>query len=94
MWSFSAARLKCNSVATGDEGLQLSQLHVPMVGGGQGRIFINRQHRSNDQGLLTPFWDRLSAHANDRAANEDAVREYFTLATTKWQYTRGAGRPA
>ena len=38
---------------------------------------------------FTPFWDRLFAHAKDRAANEDAVRDYFTPETTKWQYTHG-----
>lgn len=38
---------------------------------------------------FTPFWDRLFAHAKDRAANEDSVREYFTLKTTHWQYTHG-----
>lgn len=38
---------------------------------------------------FTPFWDILFAHAKDRAANEDGVREYFTLSTTKWQYTHG-----
>lgn len=38
---------------------------------------------------FTPFWDILFAHAKDRAANEDGVREYFTLKTTYWQYTHG-----
>ncbi|MBU8829395.1 alpha/beta fold hydrolase [Mycolicibacterium goodii] len=38
---------------------------------------------------FTAFWDRLFAHAKDRAANEDSVREYFTAETTKWQYTHG-----
>jgi pimeloyl-ACP methyl ester carboxylesterase len=38
---------------------------------------------------FTPFWDILFAHAKDRAANEDEVREKFTLATTYWQYTNG-----
>ncbi|AQT83177.1 alpha/beta hydrolase [Mycolicibacterium litorale] len=38
---------------------------------------------------FTPFWDRLFAHAENRAANEDKVREYFTPATTRWQYTHG-----
>jgi len=31
----------------------------------------------------------LFAHAKDRAANEDAVREYLTAQTTRWQYTHG-----
>lgn len=38
---------------------------------------------------FTPFWDRLFAHAKDRAAHEDAVREYLTAQTTRWQYTHG-----
>jgi pimeloyl-ACP methyl ester carboxylesterase len=38
---------------------------------------------------FTPFWDVLFAHAKDRAANEEEVREKFTLETTYWQYTHG-----
>jgi len=38
---------------------------------------------------FTPFWDILFAHAKDRAANEDGVREKFTPETTYWQYTHG-----
>ncbi|MGY4647282.1 alpha/beta fold hydrolase [Mycobacterium sp. URHB0021] len=38
---------------------------------------------------FTPFWDILFAHAKDRAANEDGVREYLTAAKTQWQYTHG-----
>jgi pimeloyl-ACP methyl ester carboxylesterase len=38
---------------------------------------------------FTPFWDILFAHAKDRAANEDGVREKFTPETTFWQYTHG-----
>jgi pimeloyl-ACP methyl ester carboxylesterase len=38
---------------------------------------------------FTPFWDILFAHANDRAANEDGVREKFTPETTYWQYIHG-----
>jgi pimeloyl-ACP methyl ester carboxylesterase len=38
---------------------------------------------------FTPFWDVLFAHAKDRAANEDAVREYLTADKTRWQYTHG-----
>lgn len=41
------------------------------------------------EGGFTPFWDVLFAHAKDRAANEEEVREKFTLETTKWQYTNG-----
>lgn len=38
---------------------------------------------------FTPFWDVLFAHANDRAANEPAVRELLTAAATEWQHTHG-----
>jgi pimeloyl-ACP methyl ester carboxylesterase len=38
---------------------------------------------------FTPFWDVLFAHAKDRAANEDAVRQYLTADKTRWQYTHG-----
>src|ERR1700754_2295945 len=38
---------------------------------------------------FTPFWDILFAHAKDRAANEDGVREYLTAPKTQWQYTHG-----
>ncbi|TYB49722.1 alpha/beta fold hydrolase [Actinomadura chibensis] len=38
---------------------------------------------------FTPFWDVLFAHAKDRQANEDAVRELLEPGATKWQYTHG-----
>ncbi|ALO08880.1 alpha/beta hydrolase fold protein [Streptomyces venezuelae] len=38
---------------------------------------------------FTPFWDVLFAHAEDRAANEAAVRELLTAEATRWQYTHG-----
>ncbi|MER7173423.1 alpha/beta fold hydrolase [Streptomyces mesophilus] len=38
---------------------------------------------------FTPFWDVLFAHAEDRAANEAAVRELLTADATRWQYTHG-----
>jgi pimeloyl-ACP methyl ester carboxylesterase len=38
---------------------------------------------------FTPFWDVLFAHAKDRAANDDAVRQYLTAEKTRWQYTHG-----
>ncbi|SEH51522.1 Pimeloyl-ACP methyl ester carboxylesterase [Mycolicibacterium rutilum] len=38
---------------------------------------------------FTPFWDILFAHAKDRAAHEDAVRQYLTADKTHWQYTHG-----
>ncbi|NGO75654.1 alpha/beta hydrolase [Streptomyces sp. YC504] len=38
---------------------------------------------------FTSFWDVLFAHAEDRAANEAAVRELLTADATRWQYTHG-----
>lgn len=38
---------------------------------------------------FTPFWDILFAHAKDRRAHEDGVRELFQPKTTQWQYTHG-----
>lgn len=38
---------------------------------------------------FTPFWDVLFAHAQDRAANEPAVRQLLELDATRWQYTHG-----
>ncbi|WP_199551870.1 alpha/beta fold hydrolase [Streptomyces sp. N35] len=38
---------------------------------------------------FTPFWDVLFAHAEDRAANEAAVRELLTADATRRQYTHG-----
>jgi pimeloyl-ACP methyl ester carboxylesterase len=38
---------------------------------------------------FTPFWDVLFAHAEDRAANEPAVRTLLELDATRWQYTHG-----
>ena len=38
---------------------------------------------------FTPFWDILFAHAKDRAAHQDGVRELFQPKTTQWQYTHG-----
>ncbi|GAA2796509.1 alpha/beta hydrolase [Saccharopolyspora taberi] len=38
---------------------------------------------------FTPFWDVLFAHAEDRAANEPAMREMLELDATRWQYTHG-----
>lgn len=42
---------------------------------------------------FTPFWDRLFAHARDRAANEASVREYLTYEATRWQWTHGTRDP-
>jgi pimeloyl-ACP methyl ester carboxylesterase len=42
---------------------------------------------------FTPFWDRLFAHAKDRAANHASVREYLTLEATRWQWTHGTRDP-
>lgn len=38
---------------------------------------------------FTPFWDVLFAHAQDRPANEPAVRKLLELDATRWQYTHG-----
>jgi pimeloyl-ACP methyl ester carboxylesterase len=38
---------------------------------------------------FTPFWDILFAHAKDRPAHQDGVRELFQPKTTQWQYTHG-----
>ena len=38
---------------------------------------------------FTPFWDRLFAHAKDRAANEDSVREYSTVEPPRWHSPHG-----
>ena len=42
---------------------------------------------------FTPFWDRLFAHAKDRAAHEASVREYLTYEATRWQWTHGTRNP-
>ncbi len=42
---------------------------------------------------FTPFWDRLFAHARDRATHEASVREYLTYEATKWQWTHGTRDP-
>jgi pimeloyl-ACP methyl ester carboxylesterase len=42
---------------------------------------------------FTPFWDRLIAYTQDRAAHEASVREYLTYEATKWQWTHGTRDP-
>ena len=42
---------------------------------------------------FTPFWDRLFAHAKDRATHEASVREYLTYEATRWQWTHGTRNP-
>ena len=42
---------------------------------------------------FTPFWDRLFAHAKDRATHEASVREYLTAEATRWQWTHGTRDP-
>ena len=42
---------------------------------------------------FTPFWDRLFAHAQDRATHEPSVREYLTYEATRWQWTHGTRNP-
>lgn len=38
---------------------------------------------------FTPFWDLLFAHAKDREANAESVRELLQPKATAWQYTHG-----
>lgn len=38
---------------------------------------------------FTPFWDLLFAHAKDREANAESVRELLQPKATQWQYTHG-----
>lgn len=38
---------------------------------------------------FTPFWDLLFAHAKDREANAESVRELLQPKATEWQYTHG-----
>lgn len=64
-------------------GLRIASAHPERI-----TAIISQSGNAYTEGF-TPFWDRLFAHAQDRAANEDAVREYFTPETTKWQYTHG-----
>ncbi len=42
---------------------------------------------------FTPFWDRLFAHAKDRATHEASVREYLTYEATRWQWAHGTRGP-
>lgn len=64
-------------------GLRIASRHPDRV-----TALITQSGNAYMEGF-TPFWDVLFAHAKDRAANEEAVRELFTLKTTKWQYTHG-----
>jgi pimeloyl-ACP methyl ester carboxylesterase len=68
-------------------GLRLAQRHPSRV-----QAIITQSGNAYLEGF-TPFWDRLFAHANDRAANEASVREYLTYEATRWQWTHGTRDP-
>jgi len=53
------------------------------------RGFVIQNGNAYEEGLKE-FWDPIRALWADRTkANEDALRPFFTLETTKWQYTHG-----
>ena len=53
------------------------------------RGFVIQNGNAYEEGLKE-FWDPIRALWADRTkANEDALRPFFTLETTKWQYTNG-----
>ena len=53
------------------------------------RGFVIQNGNAYEEGLKE-FWDPIRALWADRSkANEDALRPFFTLETTKWQYTNG-----
>ena len=68
-------------------GLRLAQ-HVPE----RVQAIVTQSGNAYLEGF-TPFWDRLFAHAQDRAANEASVREYLTYEATRWQWTHGTRDP-
>jgi pimeloyl-ACP methyl ester carboxylesterase len=68
-------------------GLRLAQRNPDRV-----QAIVTQSGNAYLEGF-TPFWDRLFAHAKDRAANEASVREYLTYEATKWQWTHGTREP-
>ena len=65
-------------------GYRLFAKHPERVGG-----FVIQNGNAYEEGLKE-FWDPIRALWADRTkANEDALRPFFTLKTTKWQYTHG-----
>jgi pimeloyl-ACP methyl ester carboxylesterase len=68
-------------------GLRLAQRNPDRV-----QTLITQSGNAYLEGF-TPFWDRLFAHAQDRATHEASVREYLTYQATKWQWTHGTRNP-
>jgi pimeloyl-ACP methyl ester carboxylesterase len=68
-------------------GLRLAQRNPDRV-----QTLITQSGNAYLEGF-TPFWDRLFAHAKDRATHEASVREYLTHQATKWQWTHGTRNP-
>ena len=68
-------------------GLRLAQRHPDRV-----QTIITQSGNAYLEGF-TPFWDRLFAHAKDRATHEASVREYLTYEATRWQWTHGTRNP-
>jgi len=68
-------------------GLRLAQRNPDRV-----QAIITQSGNAYMEGF-TPFWDRLFAHAKDRAAHEASVREYLTHDATRWQWTHGTRNP-
>jgi pimeloyl-ACP methyl ester carboxylesterase len=68
-------------------GLRLAQRNPDRV-----QTLITQSGNAYLEGF-TPFWDRLFAHAQDRATHEASVREYLTYQATRWQWTHGTRNP-
>jgi pimeloyl-ACP methyl ester carboxylesterase len=68
-------------------GLRLAQRHPDRI-----PTLITQSGNAYLEGF-TPFWDRLFAHAKDRATHERSVREYLTYQATRWQWTHGTRNP-
>jgi pimeloyl-ACP methyl ester carboxylesterase len=68
-------------------GLRIAQRHPDRV-----QAIISQSGNAYMEGF-TPFWDRLFAHAQDRATHEASVREYLTHEATRWQWTHGTRAP-
>ncbi|HET6857455.1 MAG TPA: alpha/beta hydrolase [Streptomyces sp.] len=64
-------------------GLRIAGRHPERV-----TAVISQNGNAYTEGF-TPFWDLLFAHAEDRAANEQAVRGQLTVEATRWQYEHG-----
>jgi len=69
-------------------GLRIAQRHPERV-----QAIISQSGNAYLEGF-TPFWERLFAHAQDRAAHEASVLEYLSYEATRWQWTHGTRNPA